>query len=149
MRAVDRVVIDTNVLLALSIFSDPVVAPLRTALAQGALQAVRSAATDAEWREVLARPGLFSVPPERQVALLADWEATALLVPVTEPVPFRCRDPLDQKFLELAVAARARWLVTRDKALLKLRRKARKLGLDIVTPELFAAGSLPPVTASP
>lgn len=149
MRAVDRVVIDTNVLLALGIFSDPVVAPLRTALAQGALEAVRSAATDDEWREVLARPGLFAVPPERQAALLADWEATARLVQVTEPAPFRCRDPLDQKFLELAVAAEARWLVTRDKALLKLRRKARKLGLDIVTPELFAAAWLVPATASP
>ena len=149
MRAVDRVVIDTNVLLALGIFTDPVVAPLRTALARGALQAVRSAATDAEWREVLARPGLFAVPPERQAALIADWEATALLVPVTATVHLRCRDPLDQKFLELAVAAQARWLVTRDKALLKLRRKARTLGLDIVTPELFAAGWLPPVAASP
>jgi putative PIN family toxin of toxin-antitoxin system len=149
MRALDRVVIDTNVLLALRIFSDPSVVPLRTALEQGALQPVRSAATDAEWREVLARPGLFSVPPERQAALFAGWEAAALLVEVTATVPFRCRDPLDQKFLELAVAAQARWLVTRDKALLKLRRKARKLGLDIVTPELFAATWLPPATGSP
>lgn len=146
MRAVDRVVIDTNVLLALSIFSDPVVAPLRTALVMGALQAVRSAATDAEWQEVLARPGLFAVPPERQAALLADWEATALLVAATGTAPFHCRDPLDQKFLELALAARARWLITRDKALLKLRRKARKLGLDIVTPERFAAEWLPPAS---
>jgi putative PIN family toxin of toxin-antitoxin system len=149
MRAVDRVVIDTNVLLALSIFTDPLVAPLRAALAQGALLPVRSAATDAEWREVLARPALFAVPPERQAALIADWEAAALLVEVTATVPFRCRDPLDQKFLELAVAARARWLVTRDKALLKLRRKAARIGLAIVTPEAFAAGWLQPVADSP
>lgn len=144
----DRVVIDTNVLLALGIFSDPVVAPLRAALAAGTIKAVRSAATDAEWQEVLARPALFAVPPERQAMLLADWQAMALLVEAPGPAPFRCRDPLDQKFLELAVTARARWLVTRDKALLKLRRKARKLGLAIVTPECFAA-AWPPAGGNP
>ena len=38
-------------------------------------------------------------------------------------------------FLEIAVAAGARWLVTRDAALLRLaRRMAREHGVDIVTP---------------
>jgi putative PIN family toxin of toxin-antitoxin system len=144
MRAVDRVVIDTNVLLALWIFSDPSVATLRTALDRGMLHPVRSAATDAELREVLARPALFSIPPDRQAVLLATWETTAALVDAGTPAPFRCRDPLDQKFLELAVAADARWLVTRDKALLKLRRKARPLSLSIVTPVAFVDAWLPP-----
>ncbi len=134
-----RIVLDTNILLALWIFTDARVACLREALASGQLVAVRSAPTDGEIREVLARPGLFTVTPERQASLLADWEARALLIGALQPVAFQCRDPLDQKFLELAVSAGARWLVTRDKKLLKLRRKSRPLGLEIVTPEAFSS----------
>lgn len=137
-----RIVIDTNVLLALWIFADATVTPLRAALAAGKLQPVRSLATDAELREVLARPGLFAVPPPKQAGLLQEWEAQALLVAEVEPVAFRCRDPLDQKFIDLAVTAGARWLVSRDKAVLKLRRKAARLGCAVVTPDGFAAAAL-------
>ena len=35
----------------------------------------------------------------------------------------RCSDPDDQKFLELAAATRAQILVSKDRALLKLRRR--------------------------
>jgi predicted nucleic acid-binding protein len=48
-----------------------------------------------------------------------------------------CRDPDDQKFLESALAARAEFLVTKDRALLDLARRA--LRFRILTPEGFAA----------
>ena len=131
-------VLDTNVLLALWLFRDPVVEPLHAAIAAGQLQPVRSAATDAEFAEVLARPGLFSVEPERQGRLLGAWQAVASLVAVSHAAPWVCRDPLDQKFLDLAVAAQAGWLITRDRDLLKLARKTRRQGLLIVTPENWA-----------
>lgn len=134
-----RVVLDTNVWLALWIFTDPTVDALRAALAAGELLPVRSAATDAELREVLARPALFDVPPARQAELLAAWAASAELVADPPPVALHCRDPLDQKFVELAVASGARWLVTRDKALLKLRKRAARLGLTITPPAGFVA----------
>lgn len=127
-------VLDTNVLLALWLFRDPVVEPLRAALATGELRAFRSAATDAEFAEVLGRPALFSVAPERQAALLATWQAASSLVEAIQPAPWVCRDPLDQKFLDLAVSAGANWLITRDRDLLKLARKARRQALVIVTP---------------
>ena len=130
-------------LLALWIFADPGVAALRESLASGSIIPVRSEATDAEVAEVLARPGLFAVPAERQHGLLRDWQASALLVTEMPPVAWRCRDPHDQKFVELAVAAGARWLVTRDKALLKLNRKTKKAGLAIVTPATFAEAANP------
>jgi len=128
-------VLDTNVLLALWLFRDPAVESLRAALAGGLLQPVRSIATDAEFAEVLARPELFAVVPERQAMLLGAWQATASPVEVIQSAPWVCRDPLDQKFLELAVSAQAGWLITRDRDLLKLARKARRQGLLIVTPE--------------
>lgn len=47
-----------------------------------------------------------------------------------------CRDPDDQKFLELARDAAARMLITKDKALLKLAGKCARAGLfHILTPE--------------
>jgi uncharacterized protein len=132
-------VLDTNVLLALWLFRDPAVSPLQAALEAGTVQAVRSAATDAEFAEVLARPELFAVVPERQAALLGAWQAMATLVAVIESAPWVCRDPLDQKFLDLAVSAGAGWLITRDQDLLKLARKARRRGLQIATPATWIA----------
>ncbi|MDH5254967.1 MAG: putative toxin-antitoxin system toxin component, PIN family [Gammaproteobacteria bacterium] len=129
-----RVVLDTNVWLALWFFREPGVDALREALARGDLVPVRSAATDFELAEVLARPGLFDVAPRRQVDLLRQWESLALLVGDIAPAPCRCRDPDDQKFLDLALCAGARWLITRDRDLLKLRKKVRAAGLAIVAP---------------
>lgn len=49
----------------------------------------------------------------------------------------RCSDPHDQKFLELALAAKADFLVTKDQALLDLAR--RKLLFRIVAPQSLGA----------
>jgi predicted nucleic acid-binding protein len=38
-------------------------------------------------------------------------------------------------FIDLALAHRARWLLTRDKALLSLARPARVLGVEILKPQ--------------
>ena len=47
----------------------------------------------------------------------------------------RCRDPDDQKFLDLATRVRARWLLSRDDHLLVLAKRARRDGLfAILTP---------------
>ena len=136
-----RVVLDTNVWLALWFFREPGVEGLRDALARGALIPVRSAATDFELAEVLARPNLFNVANDRQAGLLREWEAHAELVVDIAPAPCRCRDPDDQKFLDLALSAGARWLITRDRDLLKLRKKVRSAGLTIAAPDLSANSS--------
>ncbi len=57
--------------------------------------------------------------------------------PVALPV---CKDPDDQKFLELAASCGADVLITKDKALLKLARRMKKLPLfRILTPEQWTA----------
>ncbi len=137
------IVLDTNVLLDLWVFDDPGVASLRAALASGACVALRSRATDAELAEVLARPQ-FDLSAERQRALLADWNDSARPVERVFPAPWHCADPRDQPFLDLAFTARAQCLLTKDKALLRLARKAEPAGLLILAPARF----VDPVAAS-
>lgn len=133
-----RVVLDTNVLLSLFVFADSRFAPLRGEVAAGRWRALTSAPCLAEYRRVLGYP-LFDLTPARQEAAYADYLGLAHLVDATPqdaaPLP-KCQDKDDQKFLELARDGAADWLVTADKALLKLRRGRRLDGLfRILTPD--------------
>ncbi|MCX8017935.1 MAG: putative toxin-antitoxin system toxin component, PIN family [Rhodocyclaceae bacterium] len=132
-----RVVFDTNVLLSCFVFADSRFSPLWAAVAAGRWQALTSPACLAEYRRVLGYPA-FSLSHERQEAAYADYLALALLIDATPPgaLPLpKCRDHDDQKFLELARDGGADWLVTADKALLKLGRGRRLDGLfRILTP---------------
>ena len=117
-------VIDTNVVLDLLHFDDPAARPLRHALEAGRVHCVVTDATLDEWRRVLAYPE-FALDPTRQAALLARYRALsvkAAALDATAGLP-QCSDPDDQKFIELAVQAEAEGLVSKDRALLKLRRR--------------------------
>jgi putative PIN family toxin of toxin-antitoxin system len=135
-----RIVLDTNAWLDLLVFDDPRIGAIREALREARIEAVTDAACREEWRRVLDYP-LLALEPDRQGSLMQvfDAVATRLETPsiATLPLP-RCRDPDDQKFLELAHASDARWLVSRDKAVLKLNRRTRKAGLfAIIVPEAW------------
>jgi len=131
-------VIDTNVWLDLFVFDDPAARPLRRALDARAAVALRSDATDAELPRVLARPHFAARCSSAQAAaLLAAWQALALPATAAQPAPWACRDPDDQKFLDLACSAGASALLTKDRALLALARKARLAGLQILAPAAY------------
>lgn len=52
----------------------------------------------------------------------------------------RCTDPDDQKFIDAAMGWQVRWLVSRDKAVLKVGRRAQRLcSLQILPPGHWAA----------
>lgn len=70
-------------------------------------------------------------------AVLERWQFVATPVEVVTVAPWHCRDPDDQKLLDLAVSARAAALVTKDGALLALARRAASLPLLIATPKPF------------
>lgn len=139
----NRVVLDTNVCLDLFVFRDPRWHALLTALRDGSVQAVTRADCRREWQIVLgyAHLRLDDAAKER---CEADFDALIRLLPEDELAPLTeirlplCRDPDDQKFLELARDARAHTLITKDKALLKLARKTAKSGLfHIVAPDAW------------
>lgn len=135
-----RVVLDTNVLVSLYVFDDSRFAPLRARIESGEWQAISNGACFEEFRRVLGY-AMFALTEERQQAALAAYGAVATQFagppPVVATVLPRCADRDDQKFLELARDSSADWLVTADKALLKLARRDRLRGLfRILTPEL-------------
>ena len=128
-----RVVLDTNVILDLWHFDDLDAHPLRAMLDAGALHVVTSDTVDAELADVLSRAQFCA----SRDAVLARWRAVATTIRVTKAAPWACRDPDDQKLLDLAVCARAAALITKDKALLTLARRAAATGLRIATPKQF------------
>ncbi len=69
--------------------------------------------------------GLLSAPGGRPVWSRMPHKGTPIhygLKPVWSRMP-RCSDPDDQKFIELAAAAQAQVLISKDRAVLKLRRR--------------------------
>jgi putative PIN family toxin of toxin-antitoxin system len=119
-------VLDTNVVLDLLYFDDAVSRPLRQALEAGRVRCGVSEATLEEWRRVLAYPG-FALDAVRQATLFARYQALSEMTVSDGVAPGlpHCSDPDDQKFLELAAAAGAEVLVSKDHALLKLNRRCR------------------------
>lgn len=117
-------VLDTNVVLDLFHFDDAASRPLRHALERGEFGSLITPATLEELRRVLAYPE-FALNTLRQQAVLNQYAALSDRVdPLRGNVVLpRCSDPDDQKFLELAAARHAKCLVSKDRALLKLRRR--------------------------
>jgi putative PIN family toxin of toxin-antitoxin system len=139
MKAVHpRVVLDTNVLLDFWVFDDPGARALRSAMEDGRIIVLRSGDTVDEFTQVVMR-AVFDISTEDRFAMLRQWDRIAAPVERTFQAPLACTDPHDQKFLDLAYTARADWLVTKDKALLKLARRARRDGLMILTPPVACA----------
>ena len=136
--AAPRVVLDTNVLLSLYVFADSRFLPLRARIEGGEWLALTNERCLEEFRRVLAYP-MFSLDVTGQQAVLAAYTAVARRVTgVAEPAPPLppCKDPDDQKFLELARNGGADYLITSDKALLKLARRNRLRGIfRILKPE--------------
>jgi len=140
-----RVVFDTNVLVSLYVFADSRFAPLRARIDGGEWLALTNEACLGEFRRVLGYPQ-FALGGERQQEALAAYGARAIRHDAAPRPPIadlpRCQDRDDQKFLELARDAGADWLVTADKALLRLARRDRLRGLfRILTPKAALAAA--------
>lgn len=146
-----RVVFDTNVLLSMFVFADSRFAPLRAEVDAAHWLAYTRADCLDEFRRVLDY-SMFKLEPERQLAAFEAYvavvrQADAAQAADTAVLP-KCKDKDDQKFLELARDIGADWLVSSDKALLKLNRKM--LGrYRILKPEQAMKELLEQTTAVP
>ena len=129
-----RIVLDTQVWLDWLVFDDPGIVLLREARAARLIRVMIDDACEAELVRVLDYDfGRFTLAPEAQQRCKASVREIADRVPAaTAPALPSCRDPDDQKFLELAAIAQADLLVTKDLALLAL--AERPLPFRIVRP---------------
>lgn len=141
-----RIVIDTNVCLDLFVFRDPRWATLLAALKDGSAKAVTRHDCRTEWMIVLGYAHLPLDDASRPRAQAEFDELIETLPPESLPpradIPLPlCKDPDDQKFLELSRDAGALFLITKDKALLKLARRIARAGLfSIIPPDKWPPG---------
>lgn len=128
-------ILDTNVWLDWLVFDDAGLSALRAAWADGQLALVAAPDTRAELAHVLARPA-FGLRPSDVADRMSEHDRLVRLHEAPRPAcAWRCTDPADQMFLDLAAAVRAALLVTKDRALLRLAPRARRdAGLRIVRP---------------
>jgi putative PIN family toxin of toxin-antitoxin system len=124
------------------VFDDPYLAPLRERILARDIVVLTNSLALSELTRVLGYE-ILKLDPARQCEVLTKYmvQTTAASMPdgfapasLIFPQRFpNCRDSDDDAFLALAFHARATALVTRDKALLKLKKRALKFGVTILT----------------
>ncbi|KJV35172.1 putative toxin-antitoxin system toxin component, PIN family [Luteibacter yeojuensis] len=132
-----RVVLDTNVCLDAFVFADPRAAALVAAIEGGEVEAVTRDDCRVEWLAVLDYPAL-KLDDARRADAVSRFDALVRVLPDAPcmKAPPRCKDPDDQKFLELAASTSASILFSRDAEVLRLARRTKREGLfDIMRPE--------------
>lgn len=127
-----RIVVDTNVLVSslLSPFGPP--NAIRQLIVAGTVQVCYDVRILHEYREVLTRPK-FPFNPGDVDDMLTQIEADGVLIS-TRPLAGHLPDPDDEPFLAVALAGRARCLVTGN---LRDFPAKRRQGLLVVSPRQF------------
>jgi uncharacterized protein len=127
-------IIDTNVVLDAWFFQAPPTVALVTAL----LRTHEWVCTEWMQREAQRVATLASLrkyaTAQALLALEQAFISHAVVVAHTTASPMRCRDPDDQAFLDLATHTQAQLLLTLDRDLLKLKKRAAMFGLNITQP---------------
>jgi putative PIN family toxin of toxin-antitoxin system len=119
------VVLDTNILLDIFVFNDERALHLKKVLFDKTRHFVASQKTIEEFADVISRP-LFKLDKQTQAAILAQWQSIAEQRDDSNlaPAPWKCQDPDDQIFLDLAYQLRPTILISKDNAVLQIARKA-------------------------
>ena len=131
-----RVVLDTNAALDWMVFLNANMQPWANAIAKGRVQWILSQRMRDELEHMAAHQSLSCWQPD--TAAIGHRIATLGVVVVANASALvdrlRCTDADDQVFIDVALQHRARWLLTHDKALLKLARRSAVHGLRICRP---------------
>lgn len=128
-----KLVLDTNVVIDWLVFDDAFLATFREQVRARVIQVITHAPALNELRRVLGYP-ILKLTAERQASVLEQYAALSSPFESDSELPLgfpRCRDSDDDPFLHLAWRAGADALVSRDKAVLKLAKRARKFGFQI------------------
>lgn len=139
-----ELVLDTNAWLDLLVFDDLTVRPLRIAIINQQITVWINTCCYEELAQVL-NYAQFKWTDSQQKQALSWVQAHSSFfdkVPNVSSFPALpiCKDHDDQKFIELAYCCQAQFLISKDKALLKLSaRMQREFSIAILTPQIFCA----------
>ena len=129
--SVEPIVIDTNIILDLFVFGDPMAAPLRQQLDAGTLGWVATQPMRDELERVLAYPQIvprMDFYGRSAAEVLGHFDRLVRRVEVAPKTTATCKDADDQKFIDLAVAHGAR-LLSKDRAVLCMKKRLLALGV--------------------
>lgn len=127
------VVLDTNIVLDWLVFGNAECVSLGERVRSGDWRWIASDAMRQELEAVLQYPAIQRWQPDVEQVQRC-WLEWVCVVPDSALSPLRCTDGDDQKFIDLAIEHQARWLISRDRALLKLARSARRWNVQVTTP---------------
>ncbi|MDP3700340.1 MAG: putative toxin-antitoxin system toxin component, PIN family [Hylemonella sp.] len=125
------IVLDTNIVLDLLVFDDPATPPLRDALDSRQLQWIATPSMREELARVLAYPHIAPRLVYYRLSahdVLAAFDQQVQIVDAAPRAACVCKDPDDQKFIDLAQAHRA-VLLSKDHAVLRLKKRLAPLGV--------------------
>lgn len=125
------IVLDTNIVLDAFVFNDPATQPLKLALAAKKIQWIATKAMRDELARVLGYPKIalrLAFHQRSAVDVLAQFDGQAQWLDAAPKASVTCRDPDDQKFIDLAVAHKSA-LLSKDRAVLCMAK--RLLALDV------------------
>ena len=128
------VILDTNILLDIFVFNDERTVNLKRAILDGVIPAVASQKTFVELADVISRP-LFKLDDVSQASILNQWHSIARQHDDSNlaPAPWKCQDPDDQIFLDLAYQLRPTILISKDNALLHIASRAAQENILITS----------------
>lgn len=134
-----KIVLDTNIVLDLYVFTDPATNALRSAIESGRLQWLATPPMREELERVLTYPQIAKSLQHHKTdapAALALFDAHSEVVAVAAKASVTCKDPDDQKFIDLAVAHRAH-LLSKDRAVLCMKKRLAALAVCAQTAIFF------------
>ena len=126
------IILDTNILLDIFVFEDVRADRLRNAVLNRQIKTYSNQTSVEELRDVISRP-LFALEEGRQAEIMGQWQSLSQSIEdlKLEAAPWKCQDPDDQIFLDLAFTVRPSILISKDNAVLKLATQALKEGVWI------------------
>ncbi len=129
----EALVLDTNIALDLFVFQDAATEALRTAVERADGAWIATVAMREELVRVLAYPQIarrLTAQTRPAQDVLDAFDRCTRLVPDAPKAAYTCKDPDDQKFIDLAAAHRAT-LVSKDDAVLCMAKRLARVGVHV------------------
>ena len=128
-----RIVIDTNILLDVIFFEHPHVEGLKNAIENGQLEAWSCKLIWEEFLDVMRRPAFYKNEETYQKMIGKALKYFQFETKEIQRTAFKCRDPDDQIFIDLAVIKAPCWLISRDLEVLKLAKNLKLVNVLVTS----------------